>query len=100
MIRPDAPNAQPALLMNSAYQDNVKHDQTRALGFTAVVLLSPQLHQPRPLDRMRYRRRNEVERLFRSLEASRRLFTRFDKTNFMFAACVTAALIVEALQLR
>ena len=45
-------------------------------------------------------RRNEVERLFRRLKAWRRVFTRYDKNDVMFAAFITASLIAEALRLR
>jgi transposase len=52
------------------------------------------------LDRARYRGPNEVGRLFRRIEAWRRVFTRYDKTDGMFAAFITMALIAEALRLR
>jgi transposase len=45
-----------------------------------------------------YRRRNEVERMFRRLKAWRRVFTRYDKIDVMFAAFITVALIAEALR--
>jgi transposase len=52
------------------------------------------------LDKLRYRRRNEVERLFRRLKAWRRVFTRYDKLDVMFAAFITMALMAETLRLR
>jgi transposase len=45
-----------------------------------------------------YRRRNEVQRLFRRLKGFRRVFSRFDKLDVMFTAFVFFALIVEALR--
>jgi transposase len=45
-----------------------------------------------------YRRRNEVERLFRRLKGFRRIFSRFDMLDHMFAAFIHFALIVEALR--
>ena len=45
-----------------------------------------------------YRRRNEIERLFRRLKGFRRVFSRFDKLDVMFAAFVPFALIVDALR--
>lgn len=39
-----------------------------------------------------------IERLFRRLKAWRRVFTRYDKTDVMFAAFITLALIAEALR--
>ena len=49
-------------------------------------------------DRVLYRRRNEVERLFRRLKGFRRIFSRFDKLDVMFLAFLRFALIVEALR--
>lgn len=45
-----------------------------------------------------YRRRNEIERLFRRLKAFRRIFSRFDKLDVMFTAFIHFALIAEALR--
>jgi len=53
---------------------------------------------PWEYDRVRYRRRNEIERLFRRLKGFRRVFSRFDKLDVMFAAFVIFALIVDALR--
>ena len=52
--------------------------------------------EPWEYDRLLYRRRNEVERLFRRLKGFRRIFSRFDKLDVMFLAFVQFALIVEA----
>jgi len=43
-----------------------------------------------------YRRRSEIERLFRRLKGSRRIFSRFDKLHLMFIAFINFAPIVEA----
>jgi transposase len=45
-----------------------------------------------------YRRRNEVERLFRRLKGFRRLFSRFDKLDLVFIAFIYFALVIEALR--
>jgi transposase len=45
-----------------------------------------------------YKRRNEVERVFRRLKGFRRVFSRFDKLDVMFTAFVLFALIAEALR--
>ena len=44
-----------------------------------------------------YKRRNEVERLFRRIKAYRRVFTRYDKLDIVFLAFVSLALIIETL---
>ncbi len=54
--------------------------------------------EPWEFDRVLYRRRNEVERLFRRLKGFRRIFSRFDKLDVMFLAFLHFALIVEALR--
>jgi transposase len=89
---------QVALLMDSAYEGNATQELARQLGFVPVVPANPQRRQPHKLDKVLYRRRNEVERLFRRLKAWRRVFTRYDKTDVMFAAFITVALIAEALR--
>ena len=45
-----------------------------------------------------YKRRNEIERLFRRLKGFRRLFSRFEKLDVMFVAFINFALIVEGLR--
>ena len=45
-----------------------------------------------------YKRRNEVERLFRRLKGFRRIFSRFDKLDVMFIAFINFALIVDGLR--
>jgi len=87
-----------ALLMDGAYQDNATRELAQAMGFVPVVPPSPKRREPWPLDKAQYRRRNEVERLFRRLKAWRRVFTRYDKTDVMFAAFITLAFIAEALR--
>jgi len=45
-----------------------------------------------------YRRRNQVERLFRRLKGFRRISSRFDKLDIMLLAFLNFALITEALR--
>ena len=86
------------LLMDGAYED----DQTRQLaldfGWNPVVPPKKNRLEPWEFDRALYRRRNEVERLFRRLKGFRRIFSRFDKLDVMFLAFLHFALIVEALR--
>jgi transposase len=46
-------------------------------------------------DRMMYRRRNEVERLFRRLKGFRHVFTRFEKLDVMFPGFILFALCLR-----
>ncbi len=54
--------------------------------------------EPWEYDRALYKKRNEIERLFRRLKGFRRTFSRFDKLDVVFLAFVRFALIVEALR--
>lgn len=87
-----------ALLMDSAYEGDATRELARQLGFVPVVPPNPKRREPWELDKALYRRRNEVERLFRRLKAWRRVFTRYDKLDVMFAAFITVALIAEVLR--
>ena len=86
------------LLLDRAYED----DQTRqlALDFGWIPVVPPKRTRLEPweYDRVLYRRRNEVARLFRGLKGFRRIFSRFDKLDVMFLAFLHFALIVEALR--
>ena len=58
----------------------------------------PNRVEPWRLKKAWYRRRNEVERLFRRLKGFRRLFSRFDKLDLVFIAFINFALVIEALR--
>ena len=45
-----------------------------------------------------YKRRNEVERLFRRLKGYRRIFSRFEKLGVMYRAFPNFALIVDMIK--
>lgn len=45
-----------------------------------------------------YKRRNEIERLFRRLKGFRRIFTRLEKLDVMFVAFINFALIFDGLR--
>ena len=54
--------------------------------------------EPWEYDRELYKRRNEVERYFRRLKGFRRVYTRYDKLDIMYASFVTFAMIWETLR--
>jgi transposase len=84
--------------MDRAYQDDATRELAASMGFIPVVPPNPQRIQPWGYDKKLYRRRNQVERLFRRIKGWRRVFTRYDKLDVMFAAFITVALIAEALR--
>lgn len=46
-----------------------------------------------------YKRRDEVERLFRRLKGYRRIFSRFEKLDAMFVGFISFALVADGLRL-
>ena len=87
-----------ALLMDCTYEGNETRALARSLGYVPVVPPNPRRRRPWRLDRRLYRRRHEVERLFRRLKSYRRGFTRDDKLDAMFLAFVHLALLFDALR--
>ena len=86
------------LIMDRAYEDNETLQLALDFGFIPVVPPRPQRLEPWQYDKAMYRRRNEIERLFRRLKGFRRIFSRFDKLDLVFLAFLHFALIVEALK--
>jgi transposase len=86
------------LLMDCAYEGNETRQLALDLGFIPVVPPHPSRVEPWKLKKALYKRRNEIERLFRRLKGFRRIFSRFDKLDLMFIAFIYFALIVEALR--
>jgi transposase len=86
------------LIMDRAYQGDETRQLAFELGFTPVVPpLSNRInawHYSKEI----YKRRNEIERLFRRLKGYRRIFSRFEKLDVMFTAFIHFALIADALR--
>ena len=86
-----------AVVMDRAYEGDATRQLVLDLQLEPVV--PPKLTRLNPweYDHELYKRRNEVERLFRRLKAFRRIFSRFEKLDEMFSAFIHFALIVEGL---
>ncbi len=87
-----------AVVMDRAYQGNETRQLVLALGFTPVVPPLRSRVDPWAYDKEIYKRRNEVERLFRRLKGFRRIFSRFEKLDALFLGFILIALIVDALR--
>jgi len=83
--------------MDRAYEGDETLQLARELGYVPVVPPNPNRRVPWEYDHVLYRRRSEIERLFRRLKGYRRIFSRFDKLDVLFAGFILFALIVEAL---
>jgi transposase len=86
------------LLMDRAYEGNQTRQLGLELGMVPVVPPKSNRVDPWRYDRALYRKRNELERLFRRLKGYRRIFSRFEKLDCVFLTFLCFALIVEALR--
>jgi transposase len=68
------------------------------LGMIPVVPAKSNRLHPWDYDHGLYKKRNEIERLFRRLKGFRRI-SRFEKLDVLFLAFLCFALIVEALRI-
>ncbi|QDL38640.1 IS5 family transposase [Rhodoferax sediminis] len=93
------PNRPVHLLMDRAYEGNETRQLALELGFIPVVPPKTNRIEPWEYDRETYKRRNEVERLFRRLKGFRRIFSRFEKLDVMFLGFISFALIADGLRL-
>lgn len=98
MLRRLGPQQHPVhLLMDRAYEGNETRQLALDLGFIPVVPPLRTRVQPWEYNREMYKRRNEVERLFRRLKGFRRIFSRFEKLDVMFIGFISFALIADGL---
>ena len=91
-------HASPALVMDRAYEGDETRQLALDLGFTPVVPPLKTRREPWEYDRELYKRRYEIERLFRRLKGFRRIFSRFEKLDALFLGFVHFALIYDALR--
>ncbi|HYS87243.1 MAG TPA: IS5 family transposase [Bradyrhizobium sp.] len=86
------------LLMDRAYEGDETRQLALDLGFVPVVPPKQGRVTAWEYNRAMYKRRNEIERLFRRLKGFRRIFSRFEKLDVMFVAFINFALIVDGLR--
>lgn len=84
--------------MDRAYEGNETRQLVLELGFEPVVPPKTSRLEPWSYDKALYRKRNEIERLFRRLKGFRRIFSRFEKLDVMYKGFLLFALVVEALR--
>ena len=94
----EQPSGNLALVMDRAYEDDQTRQLALDLGFLPVVPPKSTRLDPWEYDRELYKRRNEVERLFRRLKGFRRIFSRFEKLDVIFLGFVVFVLIIDALR--
>jgi len=85
--------------MDRAYEGDATRQLALDLGYIPIVPPKSNRIDPWEYNRAMYRRRNEVERLFRRMKGFRRIFSRFEKLDVVFIAFIHFALIIESLRL-
>lgn len=75
------PPAGPFLVADRVYEGDDTRRLVLDLGYTPVVPLKSNRKHPCDYDREMYKRRNEVERLFRRLKGYSCVFSRYDKLD-------------------
>jgi transposase len=85
------------VLMDKAYEGDETRQLVFDLGMEPVVPPKSNRLSPWEYDKEMYKKRNEVERLFRRLKGFRRIFSRFDKLDVVFLFFIHFALIVDTL---
>ena len=86
-----------SLLMDRAYEGDNMRATAKELGYASVVPPKKNRIDPWEYDKELYKRRNEVERFFRRIKRFRRVFTRYDKLDIVFASFILFAMIVDTL---
>ena len=84
--------------MDRAYEGDETRQLALELGLTPVVPPKSNRIIPWEYDKVLYKKRNEVERLFRRLKGCRRIFSRFEKLDVMLIGFIHFVLIVEAIR--
>ena len=85
--------------MDKAYEGDETWKLVLDLGMIPVVPPKSNRIHPWDYDRELYKKRNEIERLFRRLKGFRRIFSRFEKLDVVFLGFIYFALIIETLRL-
>ena len=86
-----------SLLIDRAYEGDKMRAVAKKLGYNPVVPPKKNRIDPWEYDRILYKRRNEVERFFRRIKRFRRIFTRYDKLDIVFAGFILFAMIFDSL---
>ncbi len=84
------------LLMDRAYEGDNTRAKAVEKGLIPIVPPLKSRKEPWEYDKERYKQRNEIERYFLRLKRFRRIFTRYDKLDMVFAGFIFFAMIIDA----
>jgi len=85
------------VLMDRAYEGDETRQLVLDLGCMPIVPPKKNRLTPWEYDKELYKKRNQVERLFRRLKGFRRIFSRYDKLDVVFTFFIHFALIIDTL---
>ena len=85
------------LLMDKAYEGDETRLLVQSLNFKPIVPPKSNRKTPWAFDKILYKSRNKVERLFRKIKRIRRIFTRYDKLDSVFLFFIHFAFIFDSL---
>ena len=86
------------IVMDRAYEGDETRELVKNLGHVSVVPPKSNQLEPWEYDHELYKRRNEIERLFRRLKGFRRLATRYDKLDVIFLGFIVVACIFQIIK--
>ena len=86
------------LIMDRAFEDDYTRYIAQTLNFSPIVPPKKNRSNPWDYDKILYKRRNEIERLFRLIQGFRRVFVRFDKLDIIYAGFIQLALLYVAIK--
>jgi len=84
------------LVMDRAYEDYYTRYIAQTLNFKPIVPPKSNRKLPWKYDKELYKLLNEIESLFRCIQAFRRVFCRFDKLDIMYTGFIHIALFLVA----
>jgi transposase len=85
--------------MDRAYEGDETRQLALDLGLIRVVPPKQNRVTAWQYNRAMYKRRTEIEPLFRRLKGLRRIFSRFEKLDLMFIAFINFAFIADGLRM-
>ena len=77
------------MVMDRSYEGDETRQLVLDMGMIPVVPPKSNRIEPWAYDRAPYKKRNEIERLFRRLKGFRRIFSRFEKLDVLFLELVS-----------
>lgn len=83
-----------ALLADKGYDSDAVRNTLTSMNVEAVIPARRNRRNPTAHDRVKYRWRNQIERLFNKLKNWRRVATRYDKTAESYIGFVSLASVL------